>query len=227
MSDLPSAPKRPSPQQGKPRPVAKPAARKPGSMTDQQKLIGYGVLGFGVLAMLGVGWVAVSRMPEKALTAPAAQEQKATVETKTPPVVQAQQDKVGRISGVSEKQITGTWSSQFADIQTIFQIGDGTYQILAARSAGSPSHYYSRGTYTLKDDLLTLTPDGKMGAPESDNVKYTRLTGRPFSVIAGMANGHQIWRPGPPDPQFPNRTTLHPLIRMSGGEMVVWQKTKD
>lgn len=234
MNDLPPAPKRPSPQQGRPRPRpgAKPPARKSGKMTEQQKLIGYGVLGAGVLLMLVVGWAVFTRMPDSG-KAPVAQEKSVQV---SPAVALAPKqaektarEKLGRVSEVSEKQLSGTWSSQFGDMNTIFQIGDGTYQILAARSKGSPSHYYSRGTYTLKNNLLTLTPVHTMGAPKSDDpkIRYTRLAGRPFTVDAGLSREQLIWLPGPADPDFPDRTTLHPLIRMSGGEMVVWQRMKD
>lgn len=185
--------------------------RKP---SKQDQRIGYAVLGLGVLAVLCVGWLALSRYSPQA---PATGTAKTEIVTKEGPARK-----------LTESKVDGDWETSFLDYNGLFQLRDGTYQLLAVRTVPGVARYYSRGTYTLDGAFMTLTPDKAMGTPatEDPDNKYLPLGHRAFTVEMRLKDDRQMWFPGPVDANFPNRNPAHPLIQFSGGDSLVWTQKK-
>ncbi|MGZ9107241.1 MAG: hypothetical protein ACXW4B_00265 [Micavibrio sp.] len=180
----------------------------------QERRIGYVVLGLGVLAILGVGWLAVSRYsPQIPVTGNAGKQVIA---------------KEGPARKLTESKVEGDWQTSFLDYDCLFQLRDGVYQILAARTGPGVPYYYSRGTYTLDGAFMTLMPDKAMGSPATEDPahKYLPLGHRAFTVELRLKGDQQMWFPGPVDENFPNRNPAHPLIQFSGGDSLVWTQKK-
>lgn len=185
--------------------------RKP---SKQDQRIGYVVLGFGVLAVLCVGWLAVSRYGPQAPVSGIVEEQAVTKE--------------GPARKLTESKVDGDWETSFLDYKCLFQLRDGTYQILAIRTVPGVPRYYSRGTYMLDGPFMTLTPDKAMGTPATEDPehKYLPLGHRAFTVELRLKDDLQMWFSGPVDKNFPNRNPVHPLIQFSGGNSLVWTQKK-
>ncbi len=180
----------------------------------QDRWIGYAVLGFGLLAVLGVGWLAFSRYGATPQTAPPVAEEQAVV-------------KAGPARKLSAAKIEGVWETAFLDYNCTLDLrDDGTFRILATRPVQALPRYYSRGRYTLDGAFITLTPDKAMGTPEAEDPdhKYRPLTLRAYAVELRLKDGQQIWFPGPIDQDFPNRNPAHPLIQFSGNDSLVWAR---
>jgi hypothetical protein len=75
---------------------------------------------------------------------------------------------------------------------------------------------------------MTLTPNASLGAPEANTqTQYLPLAGRAFDVIMMLDKDMMVWRPGKPDPNFPNRNATHPLIQYSSQEFLVFDRDND
>ena len=214
-------------------------ARKPAPQK-QDRLIGYIVLGCGAAAILAVGALAVQRYAPRQMTdaaqaviAPQPLEVQNPVTT-APPAVRTYQKpierqnvfKEGRAKRISAEQIEGVWESKILDYYSLFHIKDGTYQIIVMRSVTGKPRYYARGHYATQGAYLTLTTDKAMGTPQEDDPahRYLPLTTRPFTVELRIEDDRQLWFAGPPDPQFPNRSNVYPLIQYSGEDGIRWTR---
>ena len=65
-----------------------------------------------------------------------------------------------------------------------------------------------------------------MGQPDDDGTgkSYMLLAGRSFDIHLMMDDSILVWRPGTPDPQYPNRNATHPLIQYSNQDFLVFDR---
>lgn len=194
-------------------PAKKPSPAKK-KTSQQNQIIGYAVLGGGVLALLLVAVLAFHRF------AP----QGGSPSDGGNSVTEERIEKEGRPPHLTPAMVEGDWETVFLDYTSVFQAREGTFQILARRSFATAPVYYARGTYTLDGAFMTMTPDNALGSPAKDDPKnrYLHLGHRPFTVEIRFKDNHQIWFSGPADPDFPTRNPQHPLIQFSGKDYIVW-----
>lgn len=204
----------------------------------RDRLIGYIVLGCGAAALFAVAALAVQRYAPRqmdgsteagggvVMTQSPSPATTAAARTYQKPIERQHVFKEGRAKRVSDEQIAGVWESKFLDYYSLFHIKDGTYQIITMRSVTGKPRYYARGRYAVQGAYLTLTPDKSMGTPQDDDLsqRYLPLATRPFTVELRIEDGTQLWFAGPPDPQFPNSSTVYPLIQYSGEEGIRWTR---
>lgn len=184
--------------------------RKP---SRQDQWIGYVSLGLGLLAVLGVGWLAYSRYSPP-LTPSSVTEERAVV-------------KEGPARKLSAAKVEGVWETAFLDYNCTLDLrDDGTFRILATRTVSALPRYYARGHYTLDGAFIILTPDKAMGTPEAEDPdhKYRPLALRAYAVELRLKDNRQMWFPGPVDENFPNRNPSYPLIQFSGNDSLVWTR---
>jgi len=123
-------------------------------------------------------------------------------------------------------KLEGDWQADFNGYHAVFQMHDGTFQILAMRGEPVQERYVSRGTATLSGNMLTLTPEEGTAVPESKDVPYRKLTFGTYTVELKRHGDDLIWRPGPADPERPGNNPAHPLIRYSGADELLWRVKK-
>lgn len=212
------------------RAAPKKTPKKPSSLK-QDRLIGYVVLGCGVLAVLAVGALALQRYRPVAEPVVAVQEDETPAVVAAPlshqkPIERQGVVKEGRAKRVSAGKIEGVWEAKFLDYYSLFHIKDGTYQIIVMRSVEGKPRYFARGHYTVDGAYLTLTPDKTLGNPQDEDTanRYLPLTNRPFTVELRVDDQQQSWFSGPVDPQFPSRNPTYPLIQYSGEAGILWTR---
>ncbi len=185
----------------------------PKKAQQQSQLIGYAVLGFGVLALLVVGMMVYARYaPQRVAGTEIADEI----------------HKEGRAPRLTADNIEGDWQASFLDYTARFQARGGTFQVLAVRSFPTAPRYYARGTYTLDGAFMTMTPDNKLGSPadEDPQNRYLHLGHRPFTVEIRFKDDGQLWFIGPVDPVYPRKNPAHPLIQFSDKDYILWTPKK-
>lgn len=185
----------------------------PKKAQQQSQLIGYAVLGFGILALLVVGVMAWSRFaPQHGTESVGADEI----------------HKEGRAPRLTAENIEGDWQASFLDYTALFQAHAGTFQVLALRAFPTAPRYYARGTYTLNGAFMTMTPDNSLGSPadEDPQNRYLHLGHRPFTVEVRFKDGGQLWFVGPTDPVYPRKNPAHPLIQFSDKDYILWTPKK-
>lgn len=195
-------------------PQADPAGRpkRPPQGARADKMIGYAALGLGLAALLVVGGLAVRHF------APGIHFISETGEDSY--------RKQGRAPRLTPAMVEGDWTASFLDYTALFQLRDGTYQLLAMRSFPTAPRYYARGTYRLDGAFMTLTPDNSHGSPRDDDPnpknRYLHLGHRPATIELRFHNGGQLWFSGPADPDYPHRSPAHTLILYSGQDYIYW-----
>ena len=188
-----------------------PARKK--NAQQQSELIGYAVLGLGVLALLVVGLMLYARYVPQG-------------ETKT--AISDDIHKEGRAPRLTAENIEGDWQASFLDYTALFQAHNGTFQVVAVRGFPTAPRYYARGTYTLNGAFMTMTPDNQHGSPadEDPQNRYLHLGHRPFTVEIRFKDDGQLWFIGPADPVYPRKNPAHPLIQFSDKDYILWTPKK-
>ncbi|AGH97191.1 hypothetical protein [Micavibrio aeruginosavorus] len=188
----------------------------------------YLVLVFGVAVFIGVAVLVAQRFITVPASDPAAQQATQTTAPVGPlEVVAPKKPEMPNLPerDIAEKDVQGNWIAKFLDYTALFQVRNGAFQILVSRDDPAAPVYYSRGTYTLNKATMTLVPNASLGAPEANTqTQYLPLAGRAFDVIMMLDKDMMVWRPGKPDPNYPNRNATHPLIQYSSQEFLVFDR---
>lgn len=233
------APRRPQETQASRTPSQKRAAgaRKPmpRPMTPQQsQLVGYVVLGAGVLAVIGVLMLAFSGNAPTSVPEPSPQVAESLQEdisrqtlapnkSAAPP---AQPKLVLKRQKVSAGSLTGGWKALIGDYIAVIQMDKGAYQVILAHADPVVPRLYSSGTYALMDDIITLSPRSDWKAPTppaGSGIRYERLTRGDYSMIAGFKDGAMIWQ-NVPDDEKRLSASRSPLLLEQDDDYIVWKK---
>lgn len=134
-----------------------------------------------------------------------------------------------RQPGIKPADVTGAWQTQIGRYTAVLEITASSYQLILADPTNYSSRFYSSGTYSVIEDLFTLTPHREWAAPKSPpgvTVSYISLTASPFPVMAAIQKGHMLWQ----NPPFTEKRVLVPNsmpIMIDGAQRyLVWQRLK-
>ncbi|HPF79240.1 MAG TPA: hypothetical protein PLF01_08130 [Alphaproteobacteria bacterium] len=126
---------------------------------------------------------------------------------------------------VSEEDILGAWDARLDTARAIFQLKNGTYQLVIIPDDPILARYYSNGTYTLKDDLLMLEPNLDWGPPKSQRYVYSVLTRSEMPVSVLKYKGQLIWQlPGSDAGVYV--PPYHPVLSEVQDNIAVWNVLK-
>lgn len=173
-------------------------ARRKKTLSRQDRLIGYAVLGAGILALLTVLTLAMAR------------------HGRGPAAMQS--------IGI-EKALRGAWIAQFNGYGATFESDkDGFFQLIAVQQKEGGEHYYSRGRLVLDGNRMTLTPDQSLGAPKSDDpaTPFKFMTYGTYTVELRRQDGDLVWLPVEDGEGRVTERTTHPLIQYGGQGYIVW-----
>ena len=132
---------------------------------------------------------------------------------------------IKRQKKISENDIAGAWDSRTQEGRALLQLNEGKYKIIIVPSNRGPSRWYSNGTYTLDEGLLTLMPDLSIPAPQSDRFQYRVLTRSKFPVAVAKHKGRLIWQV-PGDEYDVYVPTHHPYLNRVKDKIAVWKVLK-
>ena len=125
--------------------------------------------------------------------------------------------------------IEGAWQAMISNSTAVLQLSKGTYQIVMADPAQYSYRQYSSGTYTVMEDLITLTPRNDWAPPsppKGTDVVYAPITSAPFPVMAGFKSGKMLWQNPPSSETRIYVPRMLPLLQDSAQGYIVWQPVK-
>ncbi len=125
--------------------------------------------------------------------------------------------------------IEGAWQAMISNSTAVLQLSKGTYQIVMADPAQYSYRQYSSGTYTVMEDLITLTPRNDWAPPsppKGTDIVYASITSAPFPVMAGFKSGKMLWQNPPSSETRIYVPRMLPLLQDSAQGYIVWQPVK-
>jgi hypothetical protein len=211
--------------------------KMPRPMTPQQsQMLGYAVLGVGVIAALSVlilafrgfgGGGDVFNVPEPAPQVAEKLQEDISRQPRSAPPAPAQEPKlVIKRQKINSGNVTGGWKALIGDYIAVIQMDKGAYQIILAPADPVVPRLYSSGTYSVLDDIITFRPRSDWKAPTPPagvNIRYERLTRSDYSMIVGFKDGAMIWQNVPEDEK---RISAYrsPLLIEQDEDYIVWKK---
>lgn len=216
------------------------SARKtmPRPMTPQQsQIVGYIVLGVGIIAALSVLILAFRGMssgdpinvPEPSpQVAESLQKdiEREPIRAATPPPAPQQPKLALKRQKISAGNVAGGWKALIGDHIAVIQMDKGAFQIIMAPAEPVVPRLYSSGTYTIVDDIITLRPRSDWKAPATpagSSIRYERLTRGEYSMIVGFKDGAMIWQ-NVPDDEPRMSAARSPLLLEQDDDYIVWKK---
>ncbi len=193
--------------------------------------LGLGILGVGVLAVLLVGVLAYqtfsgsSDVYEQGIEI--SEEEKQSFKSEDIQERQVQKPRkekkksFKRQKSITEKQVVGAWDARLNEARALLQIKGGTYRLIIVMDNPAASRWYSNGTYTLKDDLLILSPNMAWGAPKSSKFGYRVLTRGDIPVMVSLYKGKLVWQV-PADDADVYVPNYHPVLGLVRDKIAVW-----
>lgn len=235
-------------------------------MSRESRFIGFLVLGFGIVAVLAVGMIALQSPDtapvQKAAPTPAAKPGDAskTVE-KAPPALRGSQAPVAhegvvsdltslfskdpasgakkkktgnelyfkRQSDVAAAAFVGSWQAYIGERTAVLRMNGNAYQVIVADVKDYSYRLYSSGSYTVKGDIIQLTPQMSWPAPpvpKGQSVTYTTITASPFPVIAAIKGGDMLWQNPPQDEKGVRVPRALPLMLGENQNYIIWKPVK-
>lgn len=230
MEQNPANPRRPSGRQPLPRRLRQSHAGMPGS-----RLIGYLILGVGILAVMGVLILALGRNnivmderePDAKTAASLQQAMEMSPYTSGAGETANKEEQalvLPRVKSIRDAQVQGGWQSMIGDYVAVLQIEKGAFQIILAPVRPDFPRLYSSGTYRILDDIIVLTPRLDWKAPSGQGIVYERLTTGSYPMIAGFQDGAMVWQNVPAGEERIYVPPRSPLLLESGKNYIVWKK---
>lgn len=214
----------------------------------ESRFIGYLVLGFGILAVIAVGILAVNGRGDGpapmasetsvpgavAVQKPSSEVAKdmATELRDKPPTVPVKKIErkdlyFKRQPGISAVAVEGTWQSQIGEKTAVLKMSGGSYQISVSTTQQPNMRIYSSGTYKQTDDIFLFVPQSQWNppsVPKDQTLYYTPLTRAEFPVIAAIEGGKMLWQNPPPQEARVDAPSSLVLLDPHDQPYVVWQK---
>lgn len=194
---------------------------------NKSNLIGFAVLGVGVLVLLLVGYSSYQKFNKSndAISQNDIDDFKRGGDRSSQVPNRAAGEKpkktYKRQKSISERQIAQTWETHIKAGRALLEIGKGKYRFILIPSAASKTRYYSHGNYTIQDDIIVLQPDLAWGAPDSTTHEYKLLTRSKMPVMAAKYKGKLIWQVPPPEVSI-YVPPYHPILNRAKDKIVVW-----
>ena len=209
--------------------IKAPRKTKPArKQSSESRWIGFLVLGFGILAVVAVGLLALqnSKGVEDTINQQAAQsaeEQNDLAEALDGirDGVRTQQENA--IEDADLDTIKGVWETQLVSGKAVIELKKSKYRMIVAGDGESSRRYYSNGTYEIMEDgVLVLTPN-LTSRPPQDSYRYSHVHRGPIPVKIGQQEGYMIWTP----PGIQSKVfvpSIHPFLRLASEQIAVWKK---
>lgn len=198
----------------------------------QSQMVGYVVLGIGVLAAISVLIMAFSGGvdtdgPEPDPKVTASLQQDISRQEQSAPASKTPEPKLAmKRQKISAGGISGGWKALIGEYMAVMQMDNGAFQIILAPVDPVVPRLYSSGSYKVIDDIVVLAPrsDWKApAAPAGTNIRYERLTRGDYAMIAGFKDGAMIWQDVPSTEKRVS-SSRSPLLLDSELEYIVWKK---
>lgn len=205
----------------------------------ESRFIGYVVLGFGLLAVIAVLVLALGgRGSDNQDT----QNDKASVQANAgdlrtdmssrgqvaAPVPETEKDLFfKRDKKFKAERMEGDWQAAIGRYTAVLQIRKDVYQLILAKTDPAAPRLYSTGTYTVNEDIITLTPQESWPAPASPKgriIAYDKLTRAPFPVIARFDGDTLLWQNVPQDEKRVVAPYTSPLFMSEDVKVATWKK---
>lgn len=151
------------------------------------------------------------------------------------PQAGAQQKKTGtelyfkRQPDVAASGFTGSWQAYIGERTAVLRMTGNAYQIIVADPKDYNYRLYSSGVYTVKNDVIQMTPQMDWPAPpvpKGQSVTYATITTSPFPVIAALKGGEMLWQNPPQDEKGVRVPRASPLMLGGNQDVIVWKPVK-
>lgn len=233
------------------------AARRPGTGGKKplrrgqglldQNLVGYIVLGVGVLAVLGVVALAIytrSASDEQTLVEARAKQERDAKEAglidqmkesvlnapkaAPPPQEKPRESYFNRQPDIQLAEIKGAWKANMGDYVAFLDLQDDVYQIVIVNTKTPVKRVYSRGVYTLYQDILLFIPRTNWPPPAppagDPSVFYEQLIQSEFPLLVAMQKGNMLWQNPPQSEKRVSAPRRSPVFMTNDIRYVVWRR---
>lgn len=191
--------------------------------------LGYGVLGFGVFAILAVLVLAFAARDESTVSESAQGLVASLVAPQSVPVPPPKKDYYFRRQpDIDPVAISGVWQSAVGRYTAVLQMDKGVYQIIYASNDPNAPRIYSNGVYRTLEDLIVLTPQLDWPAPTAPaaNITYEPMTRAPFPVVVAFQGGRMMWQNPPYSEKRVLTSRSSPLFLGENVDYVTWEKVQ-
>lgn len=198
----------------------------------QSQMVGYAVLGVGILAAISVLIMAFrggvdTGGPEPDPQVTASLQQDISRQEQAVPATVAKESKLAlKRQKISAGSLSGGWKALIGDYMAVLQMDNGAYQVILASADPVVPRLYSSGSYTMIDDIIVLSPRSDWKAPTppaGSSIEYERLTRGDYAMVVGFQDGAMVWQ-SVPSSETRVSYSRSPLLLEQGRDYIVWKK---
>ena len=214
-------------------PSPNPKFKQPKKLMTKSNIIGLGVLGLGLLAIIWVGSMAYNSFFGVPSTEEASKRQgnssrkisgvpnRAAGERAQAPIKTYK-----RQDSIALRDMAGTWQAKLSKGIALLEIRKSSYRLIVITDKTSLNRSYSNGTIEIDGDIVVLRPNLKLGPPKSKQpYRYRILTRGSIPVAAGKHQGKLVFQ-SPPDDADIYIPSYNPILSRGLGNIVVWELLK-